>query len=197
VCAECNNGWMSTLETAAMPVMKPLIEGKGNLYKCRGAEARILGRWAAKTAYVLNAASAYSLKVPQSHRASILRGTVPNEVFVFGLPFSTEELHWSQHTEWQFLNARPEELPSDIELETRTYKIGIRLRHLSFIVVWNGLKEWTVAAPRSWPLLVEARSYEIMDDEYPPGAFMAPIIGLSLAMTQVKLSRRVARARRF
>jgi hypothetical protein len=182
---------MSALEAAAMPIMKPLIEGTANLYSCRGEEARILGQWAVKTAYVLNAASAYPLKVPQPHRASIVGGTVPSEVFVFGLPFSTEELHWSQNTEWCFLNARLEELPSEIELEERTYKIGIRLRHLSLLVVWNGLTEWTIAAPRSWPIFVEPRSYEIMDDEYPPGAFMFPIIGLSFAMTQVKLSRRV------
>jgi hypothetical protein len=192
VCAACNNGWMSALEVAAMPIMKPLIDGTTNLYSCRGEEARTLGLWAAKTAYVLNAASSYPLKVPQSHFASVLAGSVPSEVFVFAFPFSTEELHWSQHTEWQFLNARQDELPTEIELEERTYKIGIRLRHLSFIVVWNGVNGWTVAAPRSWPLLVEPRSYEIIDDEYPPGAFMFPVIGLSFAMTQIKLSRRTA-----
>jgi hypothetical protein len=189
VCAACNNGWMSALETTAMPVLKPLIEGTSNLYSCKGEEGAIIGRWAAKTAYVLNAASAYPLKVPQSHRVSILNGMVPSEVFVFGFPFSTEELQWSQHTEWRFLNARVDELPSEDELEERTYKIGIRLRHLSLLVVWNGLPGWIVVAPRSWPLLVQPRSYRTIDDEYPPGAFMLPVVGLSFAMTQVMLSR--------
>ena len=88
VCAACNNGWMSALEVAAMPILKPLIDGTTNLYSCRGDEARTLGRWAAKTAYVLNAASAYPVKVPQSHFDSVLAGSVPSEVFVFALPFS-------------------------------------------------------------------------------------------------------------
>lgn len=189
VCAECNNGWMSALEVSAMPLMKPLIDGTANLYSCRGEEARVLGLWAAKTAYVLNAASAYPLKVPHSHLASVLSGNVPSEVFVFAIPFSTEELHWSQHTEWQFLNSRQEELPTKSELEEQTYKIGIRLRHLSFIVVWKRLNGWTLVAPRSWPQLPQPRPYETVDDEYPPGTFMFPVIGLSFAMTQVRLRK--------
>jgi len=39
VCATCNNGWMSALESAAMPLLKPYIDGTANLYACRGAEA--------------------------------------------------------------------------------------------------------------------------------------------------------------
>ena len=27
VCEDCNNGWMSALETEAMPILKPLIDG--------------------------------------------------------------------------------------------------------------------------------------------------------------------------
>jgi hypothetical protein len=66
VCSKCNNGWMSALESVAMPILKPLIEGTANLYACKGEEAAIVGRWAAKTAYMLNAASAYPLKFPSS-----------------------------------------------------------------------------------------------------------------------------------
>ena len=188
VCSKCNNGWMSALESVAMPILKPLIEGTANLYACKGEEAAIVGRWAAKTAYMQNAASAYPLKVPHFHRVSIFEGRIPNDVFVFGFPFSTEELHWSQHTEWEFLNARLEDLPREEELEKYTYKIAVRLRHLSLIVVWNGLHEWAVVAPRSWPLLGKDRPVQRADDQYPPGAFMFPNIGLSLAMKQVMLT---------
>lgn len=31
VCENCNNGWMSDLETAAMELLKPLIEGRINI----------------------------------------------------------------------------------------------------------------------------------------------------------------------
>jgi len=196
VCERCNNGWMSALESSAMSILKPFIgkslsevDDTANLYECRGAEALIIGRWAAKTAYMVNSASSYPLKVPQEHRTSILNGVVPPDVFVFGFPFSAEEIQWSQNTQWEFLNASEEELPSEATLEERTYKIGIRLRHLSLIVVWNGLPEWTLAVPRSWPVFVESNSFERFDDEWPPGAFMAPMIGLSHAMTQIKLKR--------
>lgn len=187
---------MSALESSAMSILKPFIgkslsevDDTANLYECRGAEALIIGRWAAKTAYMVNSASSYPLKVPQEHRTSILNGVVPPDVFVFGFPFSAEEIQWSQNTQWEFLNASEEELPSEATLEERTYKIGIRLRHLSLIVVWNGLPEWTLAVPRSWPVFVESNSFERFDDEWPPGAFMAPMIGLSHAMTQIKLKR--------
>ncbi len=190
VCGSCNNGWMSALEVEAMPILKPFIDGTTNLYECGGQNVTTIGRWAAKTAYMVNSASSYPLKVPQQHRSSILNGAVPPDVFVFGFPFSAEELQWSQHTEWQFLNAREEDLPTEATLEERTYKIGIRFRHLSLMVVWNSLPEWTVAVPRSWPVFVESNAFDRFDDEWPPGAFMFPMIGLSHAMTQIKLSRK-------
>ena len=181
---------MSVLESEVMPVLKPFIDGPENLYACGGEQAAIIGRWAAKTAYMVNSASSYPLKVPQQHRSSILKGIVPPDVFVFVFPFSAEEIQWSQHTEWQFLNAREEDLPTEALLEERTYKIGIRFRHLSLMVVWNGLPEWTVAVPQSWPVFLEGNSFARFDDEWPPGAFMFPMIGLSHAMNQIKLSRR-------
>lgn len=43
VCGVCNHGWMSALESQAMPVLKPFIEGTGNLYGCSGEDAAIIG----------------------------------------------------------------------------------------------------------------------------------------------------------
>lgn len=190
VCRSCNNGWMSALEAYAMPILKPFIDGTANLYEIGGENAATMGRWTAKTAYMVNSASSYPLKVPQQHRRSVLSGAVSPDVFVFGFPFSAEELQWSQNTRWQFPNAREEDLPTEATLEEQTYKIGIRFRHLSVIVVWNSLPEWTVAVPRSWPALLESNALDRFDDEWPPGAFMLPIIGLSHAMTEIRLKRR-------
>ncbi len=109
---------------------------------------------------MVNSASSYPFKVPQQHRSSILKGIVPPDVFVFGFPFSAEEIQWSQHTEWQFLNTREENLHTETLLEERTYKLGIRFRHLSLMVVWNGLPEWNVAVPRSWPVFLAGNSFD-------------------------------------
>jgi hypothetical protein len=51
VCPTCNHGWMSRLEKATAPVMKPLILGQQQLLS--PAEQVRLARWAVKTAATL------------------------------------------------------------------------------------------------------------------------------------------------
>ena len=50
VCAECNNGWMSRLETDARPLLSPLIEGKHRAIW--SDEQAIISTWLVKTAMV-------------------------------------------------------------------------------------------------------------------------------------------------
>jgi hypothetical protein len=51
VCGACNNGWMSDIETAAAPVMKPMIAGTPKV--CGPRQVRNLAAWATKTAMTL------------------------------------------------------------------------------------------------------------------------------------------------
>jgi hypothetical protein len=51
VCRQCNNGWMSNLETAAKPVIESLLDGANTNLACDSQ--RILGAWAIKGAMVL------------------------------------------------------------------------------------------------------------------------------------------------
>lgn len=44
-CADCNNGWMSSIEAAAMPILRPVIEGSGGAGKLTIEEARIIAVW--------------------------------------------------------------------------------------------------------------------------------------------------------
>lgn len=50
VCATCNNGWMSRLETSARAVLTPMIQGEGILLDWNAQ--RTLAAWALKTASV-------------------------------------------------------------------------------------------------------------------------------------------------
>jgi hypothetical protein len=55
VCADCNNGWMASLEEQAAIILTPLLQGQsGTLSE---ADLEILALWAFKTAFVLDAAS--------------------------------------------------------------------------------------------------------------------------------------------
>lgn len=50
VCPRCNNGWMSRLETAVQPILRPLVLGKHA--RLTEDEITTLATWATKTALV-------------------------------------------------------------------------------------------------------------------------------------------------
>ena len=52
VCRPCNGGWMSRLETAVIPVLKPLILGQPAMLSA--SDQQTLATWAIKTALTLN-----------------------------------------------------------------------------------------------------------------------------------------------
>lgn len=54
VCVECNNGWMSRLETATIPILMGLVEGKGKLLT--PYDQFVLGTWTVKTSLTYDAA---------------------------------------------------------------------------------------------------------------------------------------------
>jgi hypothetical protein len=52
VCADCNSGWMSRLETAARPIFEPLMPGTRRVI-LQPSEQRTLAFWIVKTAMTL------------------------------------------------------------------------------------------------------------------------------------------------
>jgi hypothetical protein len=50
VCAACNNGWMADLETAAQPILTPLIQDQPGPLSL--PEMLVVSTWATKTALV-------------------------------------------------------------------------------------------------------------------------------------------------
>lgn len=51
VCKACNNGWMSRLETAARPILRPMLKGIGRPISQK--DQGTLATWAVKTAMML------------------------------------------------------------------------------------------------------------------------------------------------
>ena len=87
VCEECNNGWMCRLEAAAKPILIPLIDGHRTIESLTVAEANIVGKWAAKTAYMHSWTSPLKKPVQLDHLQA-LRGDSGNPVpgiGVFGM----------------------------------------------------------------------------------------------------------------
>jgi hypothetical protein len=79
VCGPCNNGWMSQLETEARPYIIDLLTGFGTL---DADGLQVLGRWAVKTAMMIEYRHPYSVVATPPMRHSVRLGSVPDEALV-------------------------------------------------------------------------------------------------------------------
>lgn len=70
VCATCNNGWMSSLEGSAMPILTQIPR----LGRISDDEAITLARWFAKTAVNLNVSQPFRLLVDAASRHALATG---------------------------------------------------------------------------------------------------------------------------
>lgn len=75
VCGPCNSGWMANLETAASPLLSPMIEGE--YMSMTPDEQDIVSRWAAKTAIMLLYATHPPIGASPQHRTYLFEGELP------------------------------------------------------------------------------------------------------------------------
>jgi hypothetical protein len=159
VCATCNNGWMSQLEAAAIPLLRPLMEGTGLVTELALEQRTVVARWAVKTAYMLNSASNYDCKVPAGHLAELSANLqpVPRGVSVFAQQHrANRKFFWQQGAWWRGVHGIE---PFDIdqrEAATRAYKVTLQLRHLLLLVACWPYEGWRLALWRGvhvplWP----------------------------------------------
>jgi hypothetical protein len=64
LCAVCNNGWMSRLETAAKPLILGLMYQKTGITTLTDEARTILARWAVKTAFVISVTQSIQFDLP-------------------------------------------------------------------------------------------------------------------------------------
>jgi hypothetical protein len=141
VCEDCNSGWMSRLEVAAMPVLKPLMDGQRTPEQLDEAERRVVGRWTLKTAYALNDSSNYPWKVPPAHALQ-----VRNEADPFPLDvIMTAQVHepdqpfdWAQGSLW----VASTDLRGVGDLRRNSYKFSFQLRRLLLLASWWSSPGW-------------------------------------------------------
>ena len=75
VCASCNNGWMSRLESEAMPFLLSMIKGHRRTYYDAGKA--LIARWTLKTALV--SGSAFHVPTPKHFYDDFYRSREPSE----------------------------------------------------------------------------------------------------------------------
>lgn len=146
ICRECNQGWLSDLESKAKPVLQPLIDGtqQDNISL---ENRRILSLWLLKTAIVLNAASLRRQEeplVPAEHYHFLYeQRCIPEGVVISIAPcYGETDLTFIQGKAW---SSPPGEILPPEEILTayfeKSYTIAICLGHLAWRVLY-----WT-----KWP----------------------------------------------
>jgi hypothetical protein len=98
VCAGCNNGWMSEIESNAANVLAPLLRGEPATL--RPEDQTALATWAFKTAYVIDAAALGSggAQFPAVHRRWMLEHRRPptmSAAWITAWPGTTSA--WTHH----------------------------------------------------------------------------------------------------
>src|SRR5258708_1643614 len=134
VCADCNNRWMSALETEAMPILKQLIDGTISLLSISNAERTIVSRWATKTAYVISHAAPLGKTPDPSHLRYMKEnaGAVPPRVEEFrGQIVATGGFGQIQRNHCPHLTNKPH---TKTPPPGGTYKTALQFRNLMLFV---------------------------------------------------------------
>jgi hypothetical protein len=136
VCENCNNGWMSSLETEATGILKPLIDGSVSLLSISDAERTTVAKWATKTGYVISHAAPLR-KTPEPSQMRYMQehaGAVPPRVEVFGQQsVPTADFRQIQRNQWHHLTNTPPIRPMPPD---GTYKIAFQFRCLMLLVAY-------------------------------------------------------------
>jgi len=150
VCARCNNGWMSRLETQAKPVLLPLMHLEKSILMLTDDERRILSRWAVKTAFMISTSQTIKFTLPLDIFRALGKDEAsgPNDCFVFA--------NQQQNLPKGFLYTSPaDHLGDEIPIQLR---LGFSLDHLHFVTVIPLDKEPRIARIAAgihtplWPL---------------------------------------------
>ena len=160
VCRQCNSGWMSDLENQARPVLMDLMTGQRTLHALGAEERLLLGRWTAKTAFILSNAAPIQAPVPENHPPTLRESseTLPVGVGVFANQHEyTGKFSYVQKNHW--LRFSEEEQPEHPE----RYKIALQLQNLLLLVAhWPPPTRLILAAATHvpiWPIETLTPSY--------------------------------------
>lgn len=147
ICASCNNGWMSDLETDAVPLLTALLDRQKDISSLDLREKLLFARWAAKTAFMMNSASAFDRRVPADHFVQLYRSPkrLPGGVFVLAQQHRhTAAFNIFQFPNWDLVGLPvPESKLIDDALAT-AYKIGFQLGSLLVAVGFFSIRRYVL-----------------------------------------------------
>ncbi len=156
VCARCNNGWMSRLETKAQPTLLGLMHMRTSLFQLLAEERANVSAWAIKTAFMLSSPQKTIKRLPWHLFRGLAEESaemIPAECVVLAaqLPFLPKG----------FLYACPTDMLVAQE-DSVQVRVGFSIHRLHFVVVIPILE-----GPRAimatgvhiplWPLDLEIR----------------------------------------
>jgi hypothetical protein len=141
ICKRCNNGWMNELEGAMQGVLPPLIHGDKEITALSPDEAMSVGRWACKTAYMLDAANLSFPRVPPEHlrKLWLYQDRLPPEVAAIATrsPFFTA-VDWIDSPNWAAPRvSNGHEVDAVLVRNTkRSYKVAMQFGHLILAIAY-------------------------------------------------------------
>lgn len=161
ICSDCNNGWMSQLESRAIPVMTPLMDGESTNFEVVSQD--VLAIWALKTSLTYNAVVTPGV-IPLeagAHPLYTAQTPIPNSRVVVGTAPTMDYFH--------FRNVERPILPGGLQIGVVT--TGFQFDHLvvQTLIVWpaqvgvglaqqaspaemGGLVQiWPSVGPIAWP----------------------------------------------
>lgn len=137
VCASCNSGWLSRLESAAKPLVIRLIDQPESLQRLASDEAALLAKWAAKTAYLHSWAGALRHSVELSHVRHLAgdAGTLAPGVAIFAMQSAyVQPTAYIQTGHWPQFAAT--DVGQDRQTPEAAYKIGLQFRALYLLTAF-------------------------------------------------------------
>lgn len=103
VCCNCNNGWMSRLETRSMPILLQLMNQARSLSDLTDDERRTVAAWAIKTAFMIASTQKNRFELPWKffRQLSEEPERIPERCIVFGtqLGFLPDGFLWACPTD--------------------------------------------------------------------------------------------------
>jgi hypothetical protein len=162
VCASCNHGWMSQLESAVREDLLALGRGLRAIQELDQAALNQLARWAAKTAFAAQSVALGPKLVPAAHRRALVEGDLGRLRVVGRISPVDLGLNTYGTQRWQ-VEYPPRARGEVIDAVARSYKVVLTVGRLVLAVCSWPEQTWPMAISRdsnvvvwptddSWPL---------------------------------------------
>lgn len=137
ICRECNNGWLSRLESRSKPLLMPLIDGifKGDLST---ESSQIIAFWAYKTVLTLASASIQGSIIPPEHYSYVFENQfIPSRILIAMASVELsgdDDFYWIYNGNWSGRSSQVSQKEIN-EFLKNSYKITIRAGKVAWRVI--------------------------------------------------------------